>query len=114
MTAVRGPLGVRPLRCVRGLGLILRPRRCLSGLADIPDFTESDSTGLNWFVCWFGPCFAGFECPQGLADIPDFADVRVTDSAGLDWRHALGPLMGSVLPGKYDPRPTLHLLTFTY
>jgi hypothetical protein len=60
MTAAIGdPLGVRPPRCVQALGLIRRPLLRLSGLADIPDFTESDSTGLDWFESpspWAWPC----------------------------------------------------------
>jgi hypothetical protein len=88
---------------------------------DIPpcqaDFTESISTGLDWFVRRLGLCFAAFEWPQGLTDISDFADVRVTDPRltacrggdsslrcmpfAVHWAH-WHTGTGSVLPGNDD------------
>ena len=87
MTAVRGPLGVtvRPPRCVRGLGLILRPRRRLSGLADIPDFTESDSTGLDWFVCGLGPCFAADITAR--TSLTSESLIPLASIGGMHWVH---------------------------
>ena len=77
----------------------------MSGLADIRvlDFTESDSTGLDWFVRGLGLVLqrlSGLRASE--TDIPDFADVTVTDSTGLDWRPD-SSLLGPALPAVRGP-----------